>query len=528
MVTGLSRCCAISGFSTKPDASMSQLRSALRHGGLAAALGLATFATCGAAAAQATATPIKHLIVVFQENVSFDHYFATYPKAQNLPGETPFQAAPGTPSVNGLTAALLEHNPNKANPYRLSPSQAVTCDMDHDYEAEQRAFDGGLMDKFIEFASAYPGQQNCAPNGVMAYFDGNTVTALWNYAQHFAMSDNSFDTQFGPSTPGALNLISGNTHGASPASLFAYEEPAIVEGTVIGDPDPEIDDCSDGKSGLAEMSGRNIGDLLNAKSISWGWFQGGFRPTEIKDGKAVCGAKSANIAGKTVYDYSPHHQPFQYYAHTANRRHLPPNSLEMIGQTDQANHQYDLADFFEVLAKDRLPAVSFIKAKKFQDGHAGYSNPIDEQTFLVDLINKVGASASWADAAIIIAYDDSDGWYDHVMPPIVKSSAVANVDALNGPGRCGNEAAKNYPARCGYGARLPLLVISPYARVNFVDHTTTDQTSILRFIEDNWALGRIGDQSYDELAGSLEAMFDFDHSSASAVQLDPKTGAVMK
>ena len=167
----------------------------------------------GLAAAQTTATPIKHLLVVFQENVSFDHYFGTYPRALNLPGEPHFVAAPGTPSVNGLTEALLLHNPNKANPSRLSPQQAVTCDMDHDY-TEQQAFDGGLMDRFVEFTSAYPGQKDCDSNGVMAYFGGNTVTALWNYAQNFAISGNSFATTFGPSTPGA-ETRSGNTHDAT-------------------------------------------------------------------------------------------------------------------------------------------------------------------------------------------------------------------------------------------------------------------------------------------------------------------------
>ena len=140
-------------------------------------------------AADATSTPIKHVIVIFQENVSFDHYFATYPVAVNGSGETPFHAAPGTPSVNGLTDALLNHNPNKANPFRLSPKQAATCDMDHDYMPEQQAFDGGLMDKFVEYTSPYPGSKGCGANDVMGYFDGNTVTALWNYAQHFAMND---------------------------------------------------------------------------------------------------------------------------------------------------------------------------------------------------------------------------------------------------------------------------------------------------------------------------------------------------
>jgi phospholipase C len=267
----------------------------------------------------------------------------------------------------------------------------------------------------------------------MGYFDGNTVTALWNYAQRFAMSDNSFGTSFGPSTPGALNLVSGNTHGVAPADLKDGEDVLTVQGTVIGDPDPQFDDCSNPKAGLIAVNGRNVGDLLNAKHVSWGWFQGGFRPTGTKDGKAVCGAASINLLGKTVKDYSPHHEPFEYYQQTANPHHLPPSSVDAIGHDDQANHQYDLADFDAALANGRLPAVSFVKARKFQDGHAGfgYSNPIDEQAFLVDLVNRVEKSAYWKETAIIIAYDDSDGWYDHVMPPILKGSAVAGVDALN-------------------------------------------------------------------------------------------------
>src|SRR5579871_4425698 len=100
--------------------------------------------------APATLTPIRHVIVLFQENISFDHYFGTYPNARNLPGEVPFHALPGTPTVNGLTEALLKHNPNAAQPVRLDRARAATCDMDHAYAAEQRAFDHGQMDKFVE------------------------------------------------------------------------------------------------------------------------------------------------------------------------------------------------------------------------------------------------------------------------------------------------------------------------------------------------------------------------------------------
>jgi phospholipase C len=197
----------------------------------------------------------------------------------------------------------------------------------------------------------------------------------------------------------------------------------------------------------------------------------------------------------------------------------------MIGQTDQANHQYDLIDFFAALNNGNLPAVSYLKAAAYQDGHAGYSDPLDEQTFVVNTINAIMSSPAWNTTAIIIAYDDSDGWYDHVVGPIVSPSGVAD-DSLAGAGSCGNSANSVYQGRCGYGPRLPLLVISPYAKVNFVDHTTTDQSSILRFVEDNWSLGRIGDNSMDAVAGPLNNMFNFSTASASAVILDPATGLV--
>jgi phospholipase C len=466
-----------------------------------------------------TTTPIKHVVVLFDENVSFDHYFGTYPHAANPPGEPKFIAKKNTPHVNGLTKELLTHNPNLFNPKRLDRSQAMTDDMDHEYTAEQKAFDGGKMDKFVEYTSG--GKDKSL---VMDYYDGNTVTALWNYAQHFAMSDNSFGTTFGPSTPGALNLISGQTHGATGylnGGKVGDIKDNVANGTVIGDPDPYYDKASDPKRPQAAMSGKNIGDLLNAKGITWGWFQGGFRDPK---------AKHQNIAGKWVTDYNPHHEPFQYYKSTANPNHLPPTSVKMIGHTDQANHQYDLEDFWKAAESGNLPAVSFLKAANYQDGHAGYSDPLDEQHFIVDTINRLQKLPEWKDTAVIIAYDDSDGWYDHVMhKPLVNGSDDPMYDALYGPGNAGKPKLGNYKDRAGYGPRLPLLVISPYAKKNFVDHTLTDQASILRFIEDNWKLGRIGDHSFDAVAGSLNNMFDFHHGPRNEkLFLDPITGEPKK
>ena len=466
-----------------------------------------------------TTTPIKHVVVIFQENVSFDHYFGTYPNATNPAGEPAFHAAPGTPTVNGLTPELLTNNPNVDNPARLDPNtpgDVVTCDQNHAYTAEQMAFDNGLMDKFVQDTGC-----SAAPSTVMDYYDGNTVTALWNYAQHFAMSDNSYSSNFGPSTVGALNLISGQTHGATTGNVAG----TVDNGTVIGDPRPLLanDDCTIKTATQTSMTGTNIGDLLNSKNVTWGWFQGGFKPSSVVNGTATCATSHKNIVGATVTDYIPHHEPFQYYASTANPHHLPPSSVAMIGHTDQANHQYDLSNFWQAVDAGNMPAVSFLKAAAYQDGHAGYSDPLDEQTFIVNTINHLEQTPEWHSTAVIIAYDDSDGWYDHQIGPIVSQSNTAD-DALSGPGSCGTAPAGAYEDRCGYGPRQPLLVISRFAKRNFVDNTVTDQSSILRFIEDNWSTGRIGNQSFDALAGSLDNMFNFAHQRGGPLFLDPSTG----
>lgn len=510
---------------------------AVRHAiivalGLTAVLGCTTAGanphSSDPAAAFSTTTPIKHIVVIFQENVSFDHYFGTYPKAANPAGEPAFHARAGTPTVNGLNDFLLNHNLNSANPARIDRTQPLTCDQDHAYGAEQKAFDGGLMDKFVQFTDV----ESCGapdislPGLVMDYYDGNTVTAEWNYAQHFALNDNSYGTTFGPSTPGALNLISGQSHGASASS-------SVANGTVLGDPNPALDDCSPPSVNNITMSGQNIGNLLNAIGVSWGWFQGGFRPSAVNGGVATCGNKTANIGGAMIADYSPHHEPFQYYASTANPHHLSPTSTADIGtQADQANHNYDLQDFWAAAQAGNLPAVSFLKAKEAQDGHAGYSDPLDEQQFLVNTINALEKLPTWSSTVVIIAYDDSDGWYDHVLGPVVSQSADAANDALEGSNLCGTNSTGLYQDRCGYGPRLPLLVISPWAKQNFVDHTVTDQSSILRFIEDNWQTGQIGDDSFDAKAGTLSNMFDFgrhgdEDDRARTLFLDPNTGLVI-
>jgi phospholipase C len=172
----------------------------------------------------------------------------------------------------------------------------------------------------------------------------------------------------------------------------------------------------------------------------------------------------------------------------------------------------------------RLPAVSYVKAAAYQDGHAGYSDPLDEQTFVVETLNHLQRLRTWDRTAVVIAYDDSDGWYDHVMSPVLTQSNDPTNDALTGAGQCGVADGIAFQDRCGLGPRMPLLVISPFARRNFVDHSVTEQSSILRFVEDNFSLGRLGNQSFDERAGSLASMFDFGDGRNDRLFLNPETG----
>jgi phospholipase C len=305
--------------------------------------------------------------------------------------------------------------------------------------------------------------------------------------------------------------------------------------TLIGDADPTGDVCST-PSKQVSMTGVNIGDLLSKAGVTWGWFEGGFDLTATNPNQTSrCNrSTTSDVTGESETDYIPHHAPFQFYASTANLTHTRPSSVAAIGtNTDAANHEYDITDFFTAVAAGNFPSVSFLKAPGFQDGHAGYSDPLDEQNFVVGVINFLQTQPQWRDTAVVISYDDSDGWYDHQLGPILNQSTSA-FDGLTGTGQCGtgdaalpgvNSSLMHAQGRCGYGPRLPLLVVSPFARVNFVDHTPTSQTSIIRFFEDNWLNSqRIGQGSFDAVTDSIVGMFDFRHAHFNQLLLDPTTG----
>ncbi|MDE2253507.1 MAG: alkaline phosphatase family protein [Betaproteobacteria bacterium] len=516
--------------------------------------------------ALATATQIKHVVVIYNENVSFDHYFGTYPNAANPTGEPVFTAAAGTPAVNGLSGSLLTANPNAANtlngagavnPFRLDRTQAATADQNHAYTAEQQAYDKGAADLF----PLYTGKGTTGGVGafgttgqVMGYYDGNTVTALWNYAQHFAMNDSAYTDTYGPSTPGALEAVSGQTNGMqivattkSPFTTSTYSY-YIADGqggyTMINDVDPAYDQCSNPNDQVM-MSGKNIGDLLNAKNVTWGGFMGGFNlGTTNTNGSTGCKRSTySSVVASTVTDYIPHHNWFQYYKSTANPTHARPSSTAAIGYSvevdgktpEPANHEYGLNDFFAAVKSGNYPSVSFLKAPAFQDSHAGYSDPLDEQAFVTKVVNFLQQQPDWKNTAVIVTWDDSDGWYDHAYANPTTPSFDSQADQLNGSGICGKGTAPTgvlgqpVNGRCGPGTRIPFMVISPWAKPNYVSHVPISQASIARFIEDNWLGGtRLGGGSFDATAGSLMDMFNFSGTgNIPPLYLDPNLGTVL-
>ncbi|MFL9949408.1 alkaline phosphatase family protein [Paraburkholderia agricolaris] len=550
-------------------------------------------ATVSAQDAVTTATPIKHVVVIFGENVSFDHYFATYPQASNPVGEPQFTAAAGTPTVNNLANNnLITANPNALStspntagrtvgsvavaglglpaadllPFRLDRSQANTSSQNHAYAAEQLAYNNGAMDSFPLFTAA--GSTIAGSTGafatkgqVLGYFDGNTVTAMWNYAQNFALNQNAYTDTYGPSTPGAIEVVSGQNNGVVvTGGTSANAIPDSTGGfTLVGDLDPTGDACTitAKSSPTAAMSSanKNIGDLLNAKGLTWGGFMGGFNLSTVNaNGTTGCARSTfSQVLNATKADYVQHHNWFQYYPTTANLAHTRPTSTTVIGMTDPldnsatpVHHQYDTDDFFAAVKAGNYPSVSFLKAPAISDGHPGNSDPIDEQAFVTKVINFLQQQPDWKNTAVIIAYDDSDGWYDHRFMAPKNSSfdsttaqsaggvTVAGTDNLSGTGQCTatgavqpqgvNGGAVN--GRCGPGTRTPFIVVSPWAKVNFVDDTPITQASVVKFIEDNWLGGqRLGNGSFDAAAGSIMNMFNFSGSGNNpTVYLDQNLG----
>ncbi|HEV3231254.1 MAG TPA: alkaline phosphatase family protein [Candidatus Dormibacteraeota bacterium] len=455
-----------------------------RTGALAGLAALTALSSCSATPTPATGGDlhkINHLVVIYQENWSFDSLYGLFPGANGIAGATvsqvdktgaPITTQPQAIDNNGATpvpeTAIPAGLPVK--PYDISkyvPADKMTGDIVHRYYQEQYQIDGGKNDRFIA------GSDN--PGLVLSYYDASTMPE-GKLAKEFTLSDNTFHSAFGGSFLNHQWLICACTP-QWPADQKPVPQAKVTTLDASGLPVTDGFLTTDGKSIVNTsytvntphpksanpaqliplLTGNNIGDELTAKNVSWKWYSGGWDDA---------------LAGKPDPNFQYHHQPFNYYQTYAD------------GTQAKADHLQDEIRLFTDLGHGTLPQVSFVKPLGPNNEHPGYANLIQGQNHVAEIVNAVRNSPYWKDTAIVITYDENGGRWDHVAPP---------KGDIWGP-----------------GVRVPLIVISPYAHHGYVDHTQYETVSILRFIEERWNVPALGTR--DAAAKDLTNAFDFNQS----------------
>jgi len=416
---------------------------------------------------------LNHIVVIYQENWSFDSLYGKFPGANGLDN-----AADTTPQVdkNGepyvtlpqpLNTSFSPAVPDPRFPADLpvQPFDTIkfvganqqTGDLVHRFYHEQYQIDGGKMDKFITWSDA--------AGLVMSYYDA-TEMPEGKLAQQFTLMDNFFHGAFGGSFLNHQFLICAcaPTWPDAPSNIVAQlDDNGVItrDGQVTPDgfavntsysvntPHP-----ASATALMPNQTAPTIGDRLSEKGVPWAWYSGGW---------------TTAMLGHPDPLFQSHHQPFAYYANYTD------------GTAGRADHLRDETDFYTDVAQNRLPAVSFIKPLGPDNEHPGYATLQNGQLHVTDLVNAVMSSPAWAETAIIITYDEHGGRWDHVPPPTID--------------------------RWGPGIRVPTIVISPFARRGFVDHTQYETSAILKLIETRWSLAPLSTR--DATAGDLLTAFDF-------------------
>ncbi len=441
----------------------------------AASLGLAS---CGddETPQQQLQKKINHVVVLFLENRSFDNMYGEFPgtnglaKAANAPKQIdpdgqPYTVLPQpvdtTPNPDVLDPRFPADLPNA--PFNIDqylPADQATGDLVHRFYQEQQQIDGGKMDKFAQISDA--------KGLVMGYYhtEGLPMAAE---AKKYTLADNFFHAAFGGSFLNHIWLIAAASpvFPNAPSTMVAQLDSngnLLKDGAVTPDgyvvntaftvnaPHPST---TAAEQLVPNQTLPTIGDRLTAAGQSWAWYSGGWNDA---------------IAGHPDPKFQFHHQPFAYFQHYADNT---------LGRTE---HLKDEQDFLAAANNGTLPAVSFVKPLGPQNEHPGYADVISGEQHVVDLINAVRSGPQWNDTAIIVTYDENGGLWDHVAPPATDS--------------------------WGPGTRIPAIIISPYARKGFVDHTPYDTTSVLALIEHRWDLEPLSTR--DASVNDLTAAFDFD------------------
>jgi acid phosphatase len=414
---------------------------------------------------------LKHVVVIYLENHSFDNLDGEFPGADGRANGSATSTQvdlTGTPFATLPFPATTPFTPFPTNlpnaPFSIEqyvPANANTPDLVHRFYQEQQQIDGGKMDKFAAVSDA---------KGLVMGFYHTANLPLAAEAQRYTLCDNFFHAAFGGSFLNHFWLIAARTpvFPQAPAAIVAQLDAngnLVTDGAVTPDGyavntlftvnNPHPSNVAADRL-VPNQSFATIGDRLSAKKISWAWYSGGWDDA---------------LAGHPDALFQFHHQPFAFFAKYAD------------GTAAKAAHLRDEKEFIAAAQAGKLPEVAFVKPLGEVNEHPGYTNVLSGEVHTEDLINAVRNGPDWKNTAIIITYDEHGGFWDHVAPPVVD--------------------------RWGPGARVPTLIISPFARAGFVDHTRYDTTSILAFIEHRWKLAPLTDR--DAAANDLTAAFDFEH-----------------
>jgi phospholipase C len=431
-------------------------------------------------AAAALDDRIEHLIVIYEENHSFDNYFGTFPGADGLANAGPAavqvdkQGQPYArlpPPLADAQAGQARRQPDPRIPADLPNAPFLfndfiqpmerTAGIIHSFYREQYQINGGKMDKFATWSDGV--------GMVMGYWDLANLP-LYQLAQQYTLADHFFHAAFGGSFLNHQWLICActPTYPDAPESMisrpFADDPDHLQDNNLTNDGyvvntsfsvnSPHPPDAKP-ETLIPNQTAPTIGDRLSKAGISWAWYSGGWNDA---------------IAGKPDRRFQFHHQPFPFYANFAD------------GAAERAAHLKDEVDLLTALQDGTLPAVSFFKPIGLDNEHPSYTTVARGQEHLMQLVSAIQASPYWPTTAIIITYDENGGAWDHVAPPVVD--------------------------RWGPGTRVPTVVVSPWARRGHVDHTVYDTTSILKFIQNRWHVEPLGTR--DAAAADLSAAFDFD------------------
>jgi phospholipase C len=446
---------------------------------------------------------IDHIVVIYQENRSFDHYFGAYqhPRGaevetlldrdgkidrrfsglQKNPAGVPYSYLPVPDDVPGFQNAILANEPFHMAPY-IPAGNNVPWDPQHHFFRMFAQIDNGAMDRFVALAMAKhhtpfdkaaesdPVQMLLAessPSGaVLGFYTRKDIPDYHHLADEYVLFDHFFQSMSGGSTGNALYLVAARSAAWQKVSqkLTGSQMPPVFDmpydgkGMLINDLPPLNGPPPD------EQTYPNIGDRLNAANLSWAWYNEGWNAVKPWALKTAFGAGDGSAVVDSIDMYVPHHNPFQYY----------PSWFANV----KAGHMRDSADFFEDVKSGRLPQVSFIKATGAHDEHPGDSAPRWGEQWVMDLLKALGRSLLWEKTAVILTYDEGGGFWDHVAPP--------------------------RPDAYGCGTRIPAMLIGPWARRGYVDHRIADTTSVLAFIEARFGLQPLQDRdakAYNMLDG---------------------------